>query len=169
LERAPADLPDLAGAFAAFDALAALPPAPEPTPVVVAPAPALAAARPEPEPVHVEAAELAQMPWNLRDDQHEMLPAGRTTRLAPARPTLVDNLAPRAPRPGAMAHDWGLPWPRPVAQTGGLAIADPKVWHAQERIHSVREDLDRIGAPSFGAVKPEGSAWLKRLTEFGGP
>lgn len=111
---------------------------------------------PEPEPVHVEAAELASMPWNLHEEQHEMLPAGRVSSLVPARPT-------------QLAQDWGLPWPRPVVPTGGLAIADPKLWHAQERIGMVREDLDRAGAPSFGAVKPEGRAWLKRLHEFGAP
>lgn len=129
----------------------------EPAPVVAHEDPAmpwdLSLSTPEPEPVHVEAAELAAMPWNLHSEQHEMLPAGRAATFAPQRPT-------------AMAHDWGLPWPRPVPPTGGLAIADPRIWHVQERVEQVREDLNKAGAPSFGAVKPEGSSWLKRLHEF---
>lgn len=176
LERTPAELAEAADAFAALDALAAAPappptPRPAPAPEIVvaqsAPEPEVAheapsmpwdlsLSAPEPEPVHVEAAELAAMPWNLHTEQHELLPAGRETRFAPQRPT-------------AMAPDWGLPWPRPVAPTDGLAIADPRVWHQQQRIQAVRDDLDKIGAPSFGAVKPEGSAWLKRLSQFGGP
>lgn len=110
----------------------------------------------EAEPVRVEAAELAAMPWNLHSEQHELLPAGRTSSRV-------------AVRPSQLAHEWGLPWPRPAVPTGGLAIADPKLWHDRERLAAVREDLDRVGAPSFGAVKPEGSAWLKRLHEFGAP
>lgn len=113
----------------------------------------LSLSAPEPEPVHVEAAELAAMPWNLNAEQHELLPAGRGARFV-------------QPRPSAIAQDWGLPWPRPVVPTSGLSIQDPRVWHAQQRIEAVREDLDRIGAPSFGAAKPEGSTWLKRLSEF---
>lgn len=116
----------------------------------------LSLSAPEPEPVHVEAAELAAMPWNLHSEQHELLPAGRTSSLVAARPS-------------QLAHEWGLPWPRPVVPTGGLAIADPKLWHDQERLAAVREDLNKVGAPSFGTVKPEGSAWLKRLHEFGAP
>lgn len=115
----------------------------------------LSLSSPDPEPVHVEAAELLLMPWHAAaDDQHELMPAGRSARHAPARPT-------------AMAHEWGLPWPRPVAPTDGLAIADPRIWHAPERMQAVREDLDRAGAPSFGVAKPEGSAWLKRVSELG--
>lgn len=132
----------------------------DPEPVVAHADPALpwdlSVSAPEPEPVHVEAMELAAMPWNLHSEQHELMPAGRAASFAPARPT-------------QLAQDWGLPWPRPVVPTGGLAIADPKLWHNQERIESVREDLAKAGAPSFGAVKPEGSAWLKRITEFGAP
>ncbi|HET6405422.1 MAG TPA: hypothetical protein VFH78_12315, partial [Candidatus Thermoplasmatota archaeon] len=132
----------------------------EPEPEVAHADPALpwdlSLSAPEPEPVHVEAAELAAMPWNLHQEQHELLPAGRRSRIVHARPT-------------AMAQDWGLPWPRPAVPTDGVAIADPRLWHAQERLGMVREDLDRIGAPSFGAVRPEGSAWLKRLNEFGAP
>lgn len=107
---------------------------------------------PEPPVAHVEPLELAAMPWFAHDDgQHEMLPAGRS-RPAFARPTITP--------------DWGLPWPRPQAPMGGLSIHDPKVWNAPERLEHMREDLGAKGAPSFGAIKPEGSPWLKRMSEL---
>lgn len=113
----------------------------------------IALATPEPAPVELPEEEFESMPWNVV--HHQLLPSGRQSRLPAPRPT--------------QAHDWGLPWPRPMAPTDGLAVADPRLWHAQERIGAIREDLDRIGAPSFGVAKPEGSAWLKRLHEFGSP
>ncbi|MFA5861112.1 MAG: hypothetical protein WDA16_05405 [Candidatus Thermoplasmatota archaeon] len=109
--------------------------------------------------LRVPAEEFALMPWNLPrvllqaapipgEDHHDLVvtdrkPSGIT------RPTQVPN--------------WGLPWPRPVNPADGLAIADPKLWGAQSRLLAVREEFDRAGGSSFGAVKPEGSNWLKRL------
>lgn len=105
--------------------------------------------------VTVEEDEFEAMPWNVV--HHQLLPSGRESRIHTARPSTVP--------------DWGLPWPRPAAPTDGLAIADPRLWNAKERMGAIREDLDRKGAPSFGVVKPEatgsGSAWLKRLNDSG--
>lgn len=109
---------------------------------------------PEPAPVVVPEDEFEAMPWNVVDNV--LLPAGRQTRAAGHRPTLT-------------SPDWGLPWPRPMAPMDGLAKVDPAIWKAPERIQAIRDDLERSGAPSFGVAKPEGSAWLKRLSEFGSP
>lgn len=98
--------------------------------------------------------EFEAMPWNVVDNV--LMPAGRHTRAGPAfRPS--------------QTPDWGLPWPRPMAPMDGLSKADPALWGSQDRIRAIRDDLERAGAPSFGATKPEGSAWLKRLSEFGPP
>ena len=148
--------------------------APAPMPATADAAPALpwaaeaAAAAPEPA-AAVTAEELQALPWNApsadqeEDDDVELVePAAPMPR-------------PRAllEHPTVVAQDgraWGLPWPRPVAPADGLSIADPKLWAARERIHAVREDLDRLGAPSFGAAPPApGSAWLKRLQQGLGP
>lgn len=128
---------------------------------------------PEVEPAHVEPIELLALPWIHEMDHHEELPAGRRTRAhhhvarATTAPQHHEDAA--ALRAVARAPDWGLPWPRPVAPTDGLSKADPNLWRAPERMMAMREDLARAGAPSFGAVKPEGSAWLKRISEFGAP
>ena len=147
-----------AGAYApALPALAAPPPEPllpahEPdTPLPWDPA----LRSPEVEPAHVEPIELLAMPWAHEGEHVEVLEAGRATRPATFRPT--------------QAPDWGLPWPRPMAPMDGVAKVDPKLWQVPERIAAVREDLERAGATSLGAVRPEGSAWLKRITEFGAP
>lgn len=113
----------------------------------------IVAAAPESVTLQIPEDEFESMPWNVV--HHQVIASGRTNRLAAPRPTTV--------------ADWGLPWPRPVAPSDGLAVADPKLWHARERLGAIREDLDRAGAPSFGVAKPEGSAWLKRLHEFGSP
>lgn len=106
---------------------------------------------PEPELAHVEPIELLAMPWvHEMDPEPEVTTGGRSTRIDAPRPTLTP--------------DWGLPWPRPSAPMDGVALADPRIWRAQDRIRAVREDLEGRGAPSFGAVTPEGSAWLKRLS-----
>lgn len=106
----------------------------------------------EPVPTEVEPYELLAMPWHAADDdQHEMLPAGRDPREAHPH--------------GTLAQEWGLPWPRPVPPMDAVSRADPSVWHAQERLDAVREDLTAHGAPSFGAVRPDGSAWLRRLDQ----
>lgn len=166
-EAAPLVAPTLSPAGAPTQAPADAPAhAPADPPVVVAaslPEPALAhgelrlpwdpsVAIEEPTPMHVEPMELLAMPWAHEGEHVEVIESGRTTRHAPERPTV---------NPG-----WGLPWPRPVPSMDGVAIADPRVWQAPERIMAVRQDLDRIGAPSFGVAKPEGSQWLKRLSEF---
>jgi hypothetical protein len=97
--------------------------------------------------------EFESMPWNVV--HHQIIVSGRSTRLDAPRPTTVP--------------DWGLPWPRPAGLISeGLSVADPKLWHARERLGAIREDLDRAGAPSFGSAKPpEGSTWLKRLNGSG--
>lgn len=114
---------------------------------------------PEPQPVHVDAHELIAFPWvahpeEEHDDHLELLPAGRTTRrFAGERPTQT---------PG----NWGLPWTRPGVTPEALALQDPRIWRSQERIQAVRSDLDKLGAPSFGAAKPvDGSAWLRKISE----
>lgn len=128
---------------------------------------------PEVVPAHVEPLELLALPWIDEMDHHEELPAGRQTRAphhlvrATLHPQHVEDA--HALRQVARNPDWGLPWPRPAAPMDGLSKADPAIWRAPERIMAVREDLARAGAPSFGAVKPEGSAWLKRISEFGAP
>lgn len=128
---------------------------------------------PEIVPAHVEPLELLALPWIDEMDHHEELPAGRQTRAphhlvrATLHPQHLEDA--HALRQAARNPDWGLPWPRPAVPTDGLSKADPRIWQAPERIMAVREDLARAGAPSFGAVKPEGSAWLKRITEFGAP
>jgi len=61
---------------------------------------------------------------------------------------------------------WGLPWPRPLHPTDGLAIADPSIWGNRDRVQAIRDDLDKQGGSSFGTFRPEGSAWLKRLQSF---
>lgn len=110
---------------------------------------------PEIVPAEVDPLEMLAVPWiHELESGVEALPAGRATRIgAGFRPT--------------QAPTWGLPWPRPVVPTDGLSIADPKIWRTPERLTAMREDLDRAGAPSFGAAKPEGSAWLKRVSEYG--
>jgi hypothetical protein len=149
---------------------------PEPAPPPAAPSPA--APEPDVDPrfpwpvappvepplrLRVSADELAAMPWNaphvllqaapLPDEEHHELLVSERRPAGGFRPSQMPN--------------WGLPWPRPVPPTDGLAIADPKLWGARERVHAVREDLDRIGSGSFGAVKPEGSGWLKKLRSDG--
>lgn len=103
----------------------------------------------EPEPAHVPAHEMMHVPWVHEDEHHEELPAGRERRHFADRPTQNGS--------------WGLPWPRPTAPMDGLSRADPKIWGNGERLAAVRHTLDQAGATSFGAVKPEGSAWLKRI------
>lgn len=115
--------------------------------------PQASASEPVPE-IIVPEAEFEAMPWNVV--HHTLLPAGRQTR-------------PGTPRPSMTPQDWGLPWPRPVVPMDGIAKSDPRLWQSQERIQAIREDLERAGAPSFGATKPDGSAWLKRISEFGSP
>jgi hypothetical protein len=126
---------------------------------------------PEVEPARVEPMELLALPWIGEMESAEELPAGRETRHAAGRPTMAPQAMQDAEalRRARLSPDWGLPWPRPVVPADGLAKADPRIWNAPERIMAIRDDLDRAGVPSFGAVKPEGSAWLKRLSEFPGP
>lgn len=108
----------------------------------------------EAEPASVEPFEILAMPWcGEDDDQHELLPAGRDPRMPAHRPTLT--------------QDWGLPWPRPIPPMDAVARADPRIWRGQERLDAVREDLAAKGAPSFGAILPEASAWLRKLGEKG--
>ena len=161
VEPSPAPAPASPSASAPASASALAPP---PSPALVAPPIGPSDPMPwgepapdvEPPAAHVEPIELLAMPWIGEDaEQHDLIAGGRTTRIAPPRPTL--------------AADWGLPWPRPVPPADALAIQDPRIWRAPERLMAVREELDKVGAPSFGAVKPEGSAWLKRMTEFGAP
>lgn len=122
----------------------------EPEPLCVPPLPW---SGPAPEPaiaaVHVEPLELLALPWHAElGDAAEV--------------TVLERRPAGMMRPTQMP-DWGLPWPRPIAATDGLAIADPKLWGNQARMQAVRDDLVAKGAPSFGQIKPEGSAWLKRL------
>lgn len=105
----------------------------------------------------VEDHEVQAMPWNARD--HEI-----TTR-EPARRETQPHPTQLFPQDAT----WGLPWPRPVAPSDGLSIADPALWNVRERMMGVRDGLDQKGAPSFGAVTPEGSAWLRRLQTQLGP
>lgn len=123
--------------------------------------PVLAAAEPAAV-LTVTQEELASLPWATptdapaaEEDHVELLPGNARPRQYSDHPTAMT------------AASWGLPWPRPVAPSDGLAIADPRIWKTAERIHAVREDLDKVGAPSFGAAPTEGSAWLKRLSQFG--
>lgn len=107
-------------------------------------------------PAAVDPLEVMAMPWHhpdhaLPEEHVEVMPGN-------ARPMLPAPLL----RP-TQAPDWGLPWPRPVPPADALAIADPSLWGARERMRAVRDDLDRMGGGSFGSVKPDGSAWLKRL------
>lgn len=112
--------------------------------------------------VQVTAAELAALPWHAHapiEEHVEIMAGSPRARRHVERPTLAPSLD---------AHSWGLPWPRPVPSTDALSIADPRIWSSQERVHAMREDLDaRVGAASFGAVKPEGSAWIRRMQTFG--
>jgi hypothetical protein len=111
--------------------------------------------------IEVTAGELAALPWHDHapiEEHVEVMSGSPRSRRHVERPTVAGAL------------DWGLPWPRPVPATDGLSIADPRIWNAQERMHAVREDLEAArGASSFGAVKPEGSPWLKRVQGFGAP
>lgn len=138
-------------------------PAPEPALVIEGTLPwdpAVPVAEPAPA-IQVTAGELAALPWHDHapiEEHVEVMVGSPRARRHVERPTV------------AGAPDWGLPWPRPVPPTDGLSIADPRIWHAQERMHAVRESLDLAGgASSFGAVKPEGSAWLKRVQGLGAP
>lgn len=124
---------------------------------------AVAATQPEPVAVlSIAHEELAALPWHVpaaaegEEDHVELLPGN------PRQRRFVDH-------PTAAASGWGLPWPRPVAPADGLAIADPRIWKTADRLHAVREDLDKVGAPSFGAAPSEGSQWLKRISQFGAP
>lgn len=108
------------------------------------------------EPAAVDPMEVLAMPWfqvaHARVDEQVEVMAG----------------SPRAPRGPAFRPtqmpDWGLPWPRPPTPADGLAIADPRIWGARERVRAVHDDLDRKGGGSFGQVRPaDGSAWLKRV------
>ena len=171
-EPAPAPFPVAAPTPAAVEAapevvVTLTPTEPAPlVPLVEGPAlpwdPAVPVVEPAPT-IHVTAGELAALPWHAHApiEEHVEIMSGspRRPRGHVARPTV-------AGAPDAAA--WGLPWPRPVASADGLSIADPRIWSAQERMHAVREDLDASrGAASFGAVKPEGSAWLKRVQGMG--
>jgi hypothetical protein len=122
----------------------------------------------EPVAAHVAVGELLAFPWNsveslasraAEEDEHHEVMAG-----SPRRVPLLDHptsfIAPQGP-------NWGLPWPRPVAQADMVARADPSVWHGPERLAAMREDLEKAGAPSFGAAKPDGSAWLRKITDAG--
>lgn len=128
------------------------------------PATAAPPAAPATTTVNVSAAELAALPWHAHapiEEHVEVMPGNARPRRFADRPTT------RPPDAGAT---WGLPWPRPVVPTDGLSVADPRIWSAQERVHAVREELDaRLGAASFGAVKPDGSPWIKRIQTFGSP
>lgn len=114
--------------------------------------------------VQVSAAELASLPWHAHapiEEHVEVMAGNPRPRRHATRPTLAG-----APEGGT----WGLPWPRPVAPTDGLSVADPRIWSAQERVHAMRDELDaRVGAASFGAVRPDGSPWIKRIQTFGSP
>jgi hypothetical protein len=118
---------------------------------------------PTPEPplaLAVPAEELAAMPWNA---PHVLLQATPSPDEAHHELVLTERRPLGALRPTQLP-DWGLPWPRPVAPTDGLALHDPKLWGNRERVQAVRDGIDRAtGGASFGAVKPDGSAWLKRL------
>ena len=157
-----------------------LPPMPAPEPVAEAALPVasvtvepglalpwdVAAPAPQPEPVvQVTAAELAALPWHVHapiEEHVEVMQGAPRARRFVDRPTVTGGAPDGA--------SWGLPWPRPVAPTDGLSIADPRLWASQERVHAVRENLDaQMGAASFGAVKPEGSPWIRRLQSFGTP
>ena len=124
----------------------------------------------EPPALAIAEEEFESMPWNVVHTQ--LMPAGRQTRPGGSRPTMAPQHSEdaEAVRRIRAAPDWGLPWPRPGMPADGMAISDPRIWRSQERVQAVRDDLERVGAPSFGAVKPEGgSAWLKKLHEFGSP
>jgi hypothetical protein len=118
---------------------------------------------PTPEPplaLAVPAEELAAMPWNA---PHVLLQATPSPDEVHHELVLTERRPLGALRPTQLP-DWGLPWPRPVAPTDGLALHDPKLWGNRERVRAVRDGIDRAtGGASFGAVKPDGSAWLKRL------
>lgn len=127
--------------------------------------------------------ELAAMPWFVPPPP--VAPPVATLAVAPiVAARAVEAGEPEfeimtgTPRPRGGAHhptlvpqlpNWGLPWPRPTAPADGLALHDPSLWSARERVHAMREDLDRAGGSSFGAVRPQGSAWLKRIQQFDGP
>lgn len=138
---------------------AVLPPAP--VPVLVEDGPALPwdPSVPPVEPsitIEVTAGELLALPWHQNASVEETVEIVATPRKPRGgmRPTMM------VPDGGS----WGLPWPRPVASTEALSRADPRIWSSQERVHAMREELDAsVGAASFGAVKPEGSPWLRRM------
>lgn len=110
--------------------------------------------------LRVPAEEFALMPWN---SPHALLLSASTAPTEDSHDLLVTQRKPIGIARPTQVPNWGLPWPRPVKPVDGLAIADPKLWGAQPRLTAVREDLDRVGGGSFGAVKPEGSNWLKRI------
>lgn len=136
------------------------------TPLVEGPAlpwdPAAPVAEPVPT-IHVTAGELAALPW------HEHAPIEEHVEIISGPPRRPRGHVPRPTVAGAPdAGAWGLPWPRPVASTDALSIADPRIWNAQERVHAMREDLDATrGAGSFGAIKADGSPWLRRMQGMG--
>lgn len=119
---------------------------------------------PEAPIVHVTPEELARLPW------HDAPPSPEDT----ATPHLQPLPAPLAPSWQAIRRtpmDWGLPWPRPGGgiTPEALSRSEPHVWGQSERMAKMREALERQGAPSFGAARPEGSAWLSKLRDGAGP
>jgi hypothetical protein len=166
----------LPGAFEPEYAVAALvepAPLPEIVPTLPWATPAPAEAAPA---LELPEEEIDAMPWSPR--YHHEIMAGSPRRVDPLPHPTAMPLAPQGPAPfgasldrlqPALAPNWGLPWPRPPTPDGGLAMHDPALWGARERVAAVREDLALQGSASFGAVKPEGSGWLKRIQHFGAP
>lgn len=102
------------------------------------------------------------MPWNPRpiEPDHEVMTGSPRRVQKVDHPTSLQGVPP----------NWGLPWPRQgAAPSDGLALHDPTLWSAKDRVHALREDLDLKGGSSFGAVQNQGSAWLKRIQSFGSP
>lgn len=143
----------------------ALPPPPAPAPTVLDVFPPLPWSSPAPQTavatVTLTDDDRFAMPWNPRppEPDHEVM-AGSPRRVKTVdHPTSLQGVPP----------NWGLPWPRLTAPADGLALHDPTLWSAKDRVHALREDLELKGGSSFGAVQNQGSAWLKRIQSYGSP
>lgn len=91
----------------------------------------------------VEPIELLAFPWIANaepsDEHHDLTHHERTRRGFAQRPTT--------------APSWDMPWRPGQPSTEAIALNDPRIWRGPERMLAIRSDLDKIGAPSFGAVK----------------